>query len=115
MELEVEFSFCSAHRLPHHPGACSRLHGHEYRLLVSVAGKPDPKSGMIIDFEELQRLVLEEAVNGVDHGDLNAILENPTAENLVVFLWGKLKPKIQGLKALRLWETPQYSVTYRGE
>ncbi|MGI5861243.1 MAG: 6-pyruvoyl trahydropterin synthase family protein [Myxococcales bacterium] len=115
MDLDVEFNFCCAHTLPYYDGPCNRLHGHHYRLLVTISGKPDPKSGMIIDFEELKQIVTEHAVGLVDHRDLNDFMPNPTAENLIVFFWEKLKPVLPGLRQLRLYETPEYSVAYRGE
>ena len=115
MDLDVEFNFCCAHHLPFYDGACRRLHGHHYRMLVSITGKPDPKSGMIMDFEELRQTVLENAVDRVDHQNLNDFMENPTVENLIVDFWERLKPKLPGLRELRMWETPEYSVAYRGD
>ena len=115
MDLDVEFNFSCAHTLPFYNGPCCRLHGHNYRLLVSVTGKPNPKDGMIMDFEELRRVVLEHAVGVVDHRNLNDFMENPTAEHLVLFFWERLKPRLPGLRELRLWETPEYSVAYRGD
>lgn len=115
MDLDVEFNFSCAHTLPYYNGPCSRPHGHNYRLLVSIVGKPDPKDGMILDFELLKKVVLENAVGVVDHRDLNEFMDNPTAEHLVLFLWERLKPKIPGLRQLRLFETPEYSVAYRGD
>jgi 6-pyruvoyltetrahydropterin/6-carboxytetrahydropterin synthase len=115
MELEVEFNFCCAHELPYYDGPCRHLHGHNYKLQVTVAGKPDPKSGMIIDFDELKVTVQKHAIDLVDHKNLNDFMDNPTAEHLIVFLWDKLKARIPGLYQLRLWETAEYSVVYRGE
>jgi 6-pyruvoyltetrahydropterin/6-carboxytetrahydropterin synthase len=115
MELDVEFNFCCAHHLPFYEGICRNLHGHHYRLLVTVSGRPDPKSGMLIDFEDLRKVVLEHAVGLVDHKNLNDYMENPTAEHLIMFLWEKLQGRLTGLRQLRLWETPEYSVTYRGD
>lgn len=115
MDLSVEFEFAAGHSLPEYNGACRRFHGHNYNLVVTVAGKPDPKSGMIIDFEELKRIVTEDALRLVDHQNLNDFLPNPTAENIVLFLWTKLKRTLPGLKELKLYETPQYWVTYHGE
>jgi 6-pyruvoyltetrahydropterin/6-carboxytetrahydropterin synthase len=115
MNITVELSFCCAHHLPNYEGNCRRLHGHNYKLAVTVSGKPHPQSGMIVDFEELRNNVLEHAINLVDHQNLNDLVPNPTAENLVVFFWSKLQGKIPGLVKLRLFETPEYSVTYRGD
>jgi len=115
MDLDVEFNFCCSYHLPFYDGVCKPLHGHHYRMLVSITGKPDPKSGMIVDFEELRQLVLDNAVNVVDHRNLNDFMENPTVENLIVYFWDRLKPLLPGLRELRIWETPEYSVAYRGE
>jgi 6-pyruvoyltetrahydropterin/6-carboxytetrahydropterin synthase len=49
----------------------------------------------------------------LDHYHLNDIIENPTAENVVVWIWERLRPIVPGLKELKLWETPEYCVTYR--
>jgi 6-pyruvoyltetrahydropterin/6-carboxytetrahydropterin synthase len=115
MDLSVEFSFSAGHSLPDYRGPCSRFHGHNYQLVVTVSGKPDPRTGMVIDFEELRRVVTEVAITPVDHQNLNELLPNPTAENIVTFLWGKLKGALPGLKELRLYETREYFVTYRGD
>ena len=55
------------------------------------------------------------ALERCDHHNLNDFLENPTAENIVVWIWDQLKPSLPGLRQLDLFETPEYSVTYRGE
>jgi 6-pyruvoyltetrahydropterin/6-carboxytetrahydropterin synthase len=113
MELSVDFHFSAAHSLPFYNGPCFRLHGHNYRLQVSVAGQPNPKDGMIRDFEEVRKKVWEAALVQCDHHNLNDLMENPTAENMIVWLWERLKPQIEGLKEIRLWETPEYCVTFR--
>jgi 6-pyruvoyltetrahydropterin/6-carboxytetrahydropterin synthase len=113
MELSVDFHFSSAHRLPYYNGACARLHGHNYVLRVTLAGVPNPKDGMIRDFEEIRKKVWESALNTCDHHNLNDFMDNPTAENLIVWIWDRLKPQVEGLKELRLWETPEYCVSYR--
>jgi 6-pyruvoyltetrahydropterin/6-carboxytetrahydropterin synthase len=113
MEISVEFHFSAAHQLPYYDGPCKRLHGHNYRLQVVVAGRPNPKDGMIRDFDEINRKVWDTVLVQVDHHNLNERMDNPTAENLVVWLWERLQPQLAGLKELRLWETPEYCVTYR--
>ena len=112
MQLSVDFEFCSAHALPYYDGPCKRMHGHNYRLQVVVEGEPNPKDGMIIDFEIMRTLVWEHALAPCDHHTLNDLMDNPTAENLVVWIWDRLQPKLPMLKELRLWETQQYCVTY---
>ena len=115
VEIRVEFMFSAAHRLPFYEGNCSRLHGHNYKLLVVAAGPIDERSGMVMDFEQLRRHVWEKALERCDHHHLNDFLENPTAENIVVWIWEQLQPSLPGLRELVLFETPEYSVAYRGE
>ena len=115
MDLDVLFHFSAAHRLPFYDGPCFRMHGHNYQLQVSISGKVDPKNGMIIDFEDLRKIVHTHVLSVVDHQTLNDFMENPTAENLIVWFWSKLKDTLPGLRELRLWETPEYSIAYRGD
>ena len=115
VEVRVEFLFSSAHRLPYYDGPCFRLHGHNYKLLVTVAGPPDPRDGMVIDFELIKKAVWDKALVKCDHQYLNDFMDNPTAENIVVWMWGELREALPGLRELQLFETPEYCVTYRGE
>ena len=114
MRLEVEFSFAAAHRLPRYDGPCFRMHGHNYRFIVAVDGEVDPRSGMITDFGELQRVVGELVLARVDHQVLNDVLENPTAENIARWLYETLRPGLPGLAEVRLFEIPGCCVIYRG-
>jgi 6-pyruvoyltetrahydropterin/6-carboxytetrahydropterin synthase len=113
LDLTLDVDFDSAHRLPRYDGPCVRLHGHRYRLRVTITGPVDPKTGMVMDFGALKRIVEERVLSVVDHRDLNGLLENPTAENMVVLFYEKLEGALPGLKELKLWETPEYSVVYR--
>lgn len=112
MSLSVEFHFSAAHQLPFYDGPCKRLHGHNYRLQVTLAGKPSPKDGMIRDFDEIKKKVWDVALEKCDHHNLNDLMENPTAENMVVWLWDRIAPVVDGLKEIKLWETSEYCVTY---
>ena len=113
MILRVEFQFNAAHRLPHYQGPCFHTHGHNYKLQVVLSGTPNPKDGMIQDFDEIRRQVWETSLVRCDHHNLNDFIDNPTGENLIVWIWEQLKPRMSALKELRLWETPEYCVTYR--
>lgn len=112
--VQMDFEFPAAHLLPRHPGRCARVHGHNYRLEVTVCGERDASSGMVIDFYDLESAVRAAVLERLDHSNLNDILENPTAENLVVWIWEQLSPRLAGLSELRLWETEQCRVVYRG-
>lgn len=114
MELVVDFHFSAAHRLPRHPGRCQRLHGHSYKLQVVVQGSPEPKSGMVVDFYDIEDAV-GTVIGEVSNTCLNDRLENPTAEAIVVWLWKRIRPTLPALAELRLWETDACHVTYRGE
>lgn len=114
VEIRVEIDFSAAHHLPFHKGVCRRPHGHNYRLLISVKGAVDPATGMVMDFAEVERLAWEHAIARCDHHDLNEFIENPTAENIVVWIWDRLAPVLPGLCRLELWETPRYAAVYEG-
>jgi len=114
VDLVVDFRFCAAHRLPRHKGRCHRLHGHSYRLAVVVSGQPDGHSGMVVDFYDVEEAV-QPAVDAMEGSCLNDVLTNPTAEAIVVYLWQRIAPQLQQLHELRLWETDDCHVVYRGE
>lgn len=85
------------------------MHGHSYRLEVAVEGSLQthgPSSGMVMDFDVIDRIVREHAIESLDHYSLNDVIDNPTAENIVVWIWHRLNPQLEALKELVLWETP---------
>lgn len=84
------------------------MHGHSYRLEVAVAGPlhtQGPARGMVLDFDEIKRIVREHAIEALDHQTLNDVLDNPTAERIVLWIWSRLEPELPGLEELVLWET----------
>jgi len=103
------FSFEAAHKLEWHQGACRNLHGHSYRLEVSVEGELD-SNGIVVDFSDLAAVVRREVIDRFDHTYLNDALENPTAELLAHLIWGCLEAAGTPLVRLRLWETADSSV-----
>jgi 6-pyruvoyltetrahydropterin/6-carboxytetrahydropterin synthase len=102
------FAFEAAHHLTWHPGKCRNVHGHSYRLEVSVAGPLDP-NGVVIDFDDLRALVERVVIAPWDHTDLNQVIDNPTAELLAHRAWELLTDAGLALSALRLWETEHSS------
>jgi 6-pyruvoyltetrahydropterin/6-carboxytetrahydropterin synthase len=108
------FDFEAAHRLPGHPGKCRDLHGHSYRLVVTVDRPVDPASGMAIDFADLKRVVMTEAVDRLDHKYVNDFIDNPTAEVMAAWIWDRLVAPLPGLAEIELWETRSCAVVYRG-
>ena len=103
------FEFEAAHHLPDYNGACNRLHGHSYKLQVTVSGSVDEVSGMIVDFYVLKSVVKEQIVDKYDHQYLNDFFTNPTAENMVQSFFIDLSHKFSNmgltLESVKLWET----------
>lgn len=105
-------------------GKCNNpnFHGHNYELIVSVTGKINPETGYVMDIKELADIIYEEVETQFDHKNLNLdVLEfqdlNPTAENIVVVIWNKIRKRIVAGNDLEvvLYETPRNFVTYKGE
>jgi 6-pyruvoyltetrahydropterin/6-carboxytetrahydropterin synthase len=104
-------------------GKCSNpnYHGHNYELTVSVLGAIDPATGFVMDMKLLKELIRIEVEDVLDHKNLNLEVEefkrlNPTAENIAVYIWNRLRPHIPIDKSLEvvLYETPRNFVTYSG-
>lgn len=112
MRITKIFNFDSAHRLDWDDGKCKQLHGHTYKLFVTIEGKLN-ENGIVINFHELKRIVTLNIIDVLDHQYLNDIIDNPTAENLVVWIWDKLITKIN-LHEIVLYETPTSYVSFRG-
>jgi 6-pyruvoyltetrahydropterin/6-carboxytetrahydropterin synthase len=115
MRVRRSFDFEAAHFLPEHPGKCRDLHGHSYRLIVTVDRPVDPESGLAIDFADLKKIVRESVIDRVDHKCLNDLLDNPTAERIAVWIWERIAGSLDGLEEIELFETRNCSVVYRGE
>lgn len=84
------------------------MHGHSYRLEVAVRGPVQtagPARGMVEDFDVIERIVNERIVDRLDHQSLNDLVENPTVENLLAYIWEQLAGALRGLDELVLWET----------
>ena len=114
MQLRIEFHFNAAHRLPLYEGPCFHTHGHNYQLIVLVNSEVDPGTGMSTDFGSIKKTVRECALDRIDHNDLNQVVDNPTAENVVQWIWQQLQPALPGLVELQLYETPDCGVIFRG-
>lgn len=132
LTITREFHFHAAHRLQLNTlsdeantklyGNCAKLHGHTYRLLVTVSGPLLP-SGMIIDFCELKRIVKKIILDRYDHAFLNELDEYQnvpaTAENMVSFIFEQLSGPLakEGVRitSLSLYETPTSSATIKAD
>lgn len=114
MKVRRSFEFEAAHRLPRHPGKCRALHGHSYRLVVTVDRPVDPETGIAVDFGDLKKVVQREVVDALDHKDLNELIPTPTAEEIAAWIWRRLEQPLAGLEEVELFETRRCSVVYRG-
>lgn len=134
MIVTARLTFSAAHRLnnPNYDadwnrrtyGKCDnpRGHGHNYAIVVSVKGKIDPETGMVIDLKRLKDIMRERVIDRVDHKSLNDDVDFlrgvvPTAENLAVAFWRQIAPAIDRgtLHEIVVEETEKNSVIYRGE
>ena len=134
MIVTARLSFSAAHRL-HNPNRDAEWnrrtydkcdnpagHGHNYFISVSVRGRIDPETGMVIDLKKLKDIVRDRVVDRVDHRNLNEDVDFlrgvvPTAEILARAFWIELAPAINEgeLYEILLQETEKNSVVYRGE
>ena len=99
-------------------------HGHNYVLEVTIAGTPDPVTGMIVDLKDVKEVLQQEVMTPYDHRHLNLEVPPfdkivPTAENIAIDIWRRLAPHFSGANArlhlVRLYETDDLFVEYAGE
>lgn len=118
MEIFKEFGFESAHFLPHVPDdhKCKRMHGHSFRVRVYVEGPVDEPIGWVIDFADIKSAV-DPIIDRLDHRILNDIagLENPTSENIAIWLWKEIHTVLPILKRIQVNETCTSGCIYAGE
>lgn len=127
--------FDAAHILTNHQGLCKNLHGHTYRVDVSVAQCEGDTSDMVIDFKDLKTIATEVICDRFDHAfvyntesagecEIAAVVEKngmrtvaipfrSTAENLARLFFNDLKPRIPGLASVKVWETADSCAEYR--
>jgi len=105
-------------------GKCANpnFHGHNYELIVSVTGEIHKETGFVMDMKILKRLIRTEIEDQFDHKNLNEevtefAMLNPTAENISVVIWNKLRKNIDSKLdlSITLYETPRNFVTYSGD
>ena len=112
-----ELGFEAAHRLPNVPEGhkCARLHGHSFKVEVHVAGPLEPGLGWVVDFADI-RAAFEPVHEALDHRYLNDIegLDNPTSENLAVWIWDRLVAGGLGVARVVVRETCTSGCVYEG-
>ena len=119
LELTVQRTFSAAHHLRDYDGPCARMHGHNYRVEITVSGPQALDNGMLLDFGEL-KAVCDEVLDELDHrclNDLPAFADrNATSENLAAYIYRAIAAKLSfagvTMARVRLWESDTSSVTY---
>lgn len=117
MDTFKTFRLEAAHRLPNVPAGhkCSRLHGHSYRVEIHVTGEVGHESGWVQDFADIS-VAFEPIRKRLDHHYLNEVpgLDNPTSENLAVWIWNELSPALPLLSRVVIRETCTSGCSYEG-
>lgn len=121
-EISAEDSFASAHQLVGYEGPCENLHGHTWKVKVSLKGEKLDDLGMLFDFKQVKKL-LKEILSEFDHKNLNEMRyfkdDNPTAENIAKTIFSLFGDKIEGawpagteLSKVSVWESETTCATY---
>jgi 6-pyruvoyltetrahydropterin/6-carboxytetrahydropterin synthase len=117
MDIFKVFRIEAAHRLPNVPAdhKCSRLHGHSFRIEVHVSGTVDREFGWVQDFADI-KAAFAPVKGRLDHHYLNEVpgLDNPTSENLSVWVWNELSPALPLLSKIVVHETCTCGCSYAG-
>ncbi len=108
--VEKEFEFAAAHHLTKYKGKCEQIHGHNYKLIVRVTGELDHED-MVMDFNDVRKIVQKHIIDKLDHVDLNEKFDNPSCELLAKWIFDELKPHLP-VDQVQLWETNRSSVIY---
>ncbi|KUJ75436.1 6-pyruvoyl tetrahydropterin synthase [Thiomicrospira sp. XS5] len=117
--LKTLLDFAAAHSLKNYPGDCAKLHGHNWKIEVQVQGSKLNEIGMLVDFKEIKKHA-KQVVAELDHTFLNDHpsfqAQNPTAENIAVFLYREIESRIQSdtvkMHSLTVWENDRNCVIY---
>jgi 6-pyruvoyltetrahydropterin/6-carboxytetrahydropterin synthase len=123
-EVSVEHTFAAGHSLRNYRGKCENVHGHNYRVRITVAGERLNSIGLLVDFVELKKR-MRAVADRLDHqfiNDLEPFTElNPSAENLAKYFYDELSGELtaeQGqapvrISEVKIWETETSTATYR--
>jgi 6-pyruvoyltetrahydropterin/6-carboxytetrahydropterin synthase len=117
MQIFKEITFEAAHRLPNVPDGhkCKRVHGHSFAAEIYVSGDIDPQTGWVLDFGDV-KAAFRPLFDQLDHNYLNDVsgLENPTSENIAIWIWDRLKPDLPLLSKIVVRETCTSGCVYTG-
>jgi len=123
-EVTVEQKFSSGHALRNYKGKCENVHGHNYRVQLTVAGEQLASNGLLVDFVELKRW-MRDTVDRLDHQFINDLppfdLINPSAENIAKYFYDEVNKGLSAstpevpvhIASVRVWETDTSIAVYR--
>jgi len=117
MIVYKKFNVESARSLPNVPEThpCYQLHGHSFKIIISVKGQLDKHTGFVTDFQEIEN-AFNPIKKKLDHSFLNKIegLSNPTSENICIWIWDKIESSIPNICEIEIKETDSTGCIYRG-
>lgn len=119
-EISVDYTFAAGHALRNYKGKCENVHGHNYKLRVTVEGPALDATGLLVDFIDL-RAAIKSLADRLDHQFLNDLPPfdklNPSAENIARYFSDGLAPQLKAdgvhVQSVTVWETDTTSATYR--
>jgi 6-pyruvoyltetrahydropterin/6-carboxytetrahydropterin synthase len=120
-EVTVEQTFAAGHALRGYRGKCENVHGHNYKVQVTIAGEELDSIGLLVDFVEVKR-VMKEIIEYLDHRFINDLSPfdklNPSAENLARYFWEEMTKHLAAevpvrIAEVKVWETDTTTATYR--
>jgi 6-pyruvoyltetrahydropterin/6-carboxytetrahydropterin synthase len=119
-EVSVEQTFAAGHALRNYRGKCENVHGHNYRVLVTIRGAQLDSIGLLVDFVEVKKL-MSRVVDRLDHQFINDLAPfdeiNPSAENMAKYFYDEISAGLGespvSVGEVRIWETDTASATYR--
>ncbi len=121
-EVSVEEMFAAGHALREYRGKCENVHGHNYRVRVTIEGQELDRTGLLVDFTELKRM-MRGIIEALDHQFLNDVPPfdklNPSAENMARYFYEEMARNLGGrgsavrVAEVKIWETDTATATYR--
>ena len=108
--ITKEVSFDAAHKLFWHKGNCGNLHGHSWRVKITLEYEKLNQNGITVDFAEIKETLEKEIVKQLDHTYLNDIMVNPTAEMIASWIWKRIESVYPNLAVVKVFESPTSSV-----
>ena len=117
-ELSIETQFAAAHQLRGYKGKCENMHGHNWRVQVSISSEKLNDIGIVMDFHDLKKIT-KETVASLDHAYLNDVFPfteiNPSSENIAKWIFESLKKRLEDsvkVNSITVWESENSSATY---